>query len=70
MQQNKCPFCGSTKVKIIVTGTYTKLNASGRCNCCYARGPIVSKKFMSYNDRENVRKEVIEEAINFWNNRA
>lgn len=70
MQQNNCPFCGSNKVKIIVANGFTRLKASGRCNCCHARGPIISKEVRSYNDIENIRKDIIEEATKLWNNRA
>ena len=71
MSQLHCPFCGSTSVKIQVNNTYTYVQASGRCNKCHTRGPLVKYTFkQDWEKREAIKKQVSEQALNLWNNRV
>ena len=75
----ECPFCGKTKLKIDARkGKFNYINgekyiyytASVRCNCCHARGPAVSKKFLEKSTSQvTILNALSEEAYNAWNNR-
>lgn len=75
MDLDFCPFCGSNKTKVQVNRTYSYIRASGRCNSCHARGPIITKslssiKFNSIDEITNIEKDVKNLAIDKWNWRA
>ena len=91
-----CPFCGKSKAKVEVrTSTFLDYSlsanligmiengqASVRCNCCHARGPVVSSLILkkNYIDTAECRvkfqklgatvmsqNELYEKAIDAWN---
>lgn len=75
MDLDFCPFCGSDKTKVQVNRTYSYIKASGRCNSCHARGPLISKslsgiKFTSIDEIKNIEKDVKKLALKEWNFRA
>lgn len=75
MKQLPCPFCGSDKVKIQINTTWRgDMKASGRCNKCHTRGPIVSTPIpmteLSVEERTSTRQRITEEAIKIWNSRV
>ena len=63
-----CPFCGSTKLKLIEKTTKYKVHyvAFIRCNSCYARGGTVTNPTITYAVKEDVKARVIER----WNKRV
>lgn len=73
---NKCPFCGSEKLKIGTKVTDRRdykgedtITASVRCNRCHARGPTVSYVFhsrlsTSYSFSETDRYNRVQHNIN------
>lgn len=65
-----CPFCGSTKLKLVKKATKyhgrKAYRASVRCNCCHARGGTVTNLTIPY----AVKEDVEQEAIDRWNRRA
>ncbi len=73
MDQLSCPFCGSNKVKIQFNESYNQMKASGRCNRCHTRGPLVSKRIdgfsISVEEHQIIREYLNKEALRLWNNR-
>lgn len=76
MELLKCPFCGSDKLKVEhknkfkdICRNFIRMSFSVRCNCCHARGGVVTRD-ISYNDQTNAISEAKNEAINKWNMRA
>lgn len=76
MMLEKCPFCGSDKLKV---GHKTKykdpwkkiihMNFYVICNCCHARGGTVSGD-IPYGDQSEALTEAKEKAIEKWNMRC
>lgn len=65
-----CPFCGSSKSKLVKKKINYKgkkaYAASIRCNCCNARGGTVTNLTIPYAIKEDVEQETIDR----WNRRA
>lgn len=85
MELEKCPFCGSTKLKVesksAMIGTngldvpVDRYTYSVRCNVCHARGPARGGKVLRYTlnlelpDWAKTQSELYEQAIEAWNRR-
>lgn len=76
-----CPFCGCEKIflKACTEGVHKKRFAiSGQCSKCHIHGPQVFSEWKSDNGRgigsfedipEDIRKDLIGQAIEKWNER-
>lgn len=76
MELLKCPFCGSDKLKVEhknkfkdIRRNFIRMSFSVRCNCCHARGGVVTRD-IPYNEQINAISEAKNEAINKWNMRT
>ena len=83
----KCPFCGKDKIKVEFKSKLVghngldynvyQISMSVRCNCCHARGPVVSGKVIpTMDDRlydmpkwATTRSQLELKAFKLWNNR-
>lgn len=77
-----CPFCGTTKIflKACTEGVHQKRFAlSGQCSKCHVHGPKVFSEWKrdagrgigSFTDiPEDIRNELIEQAVAKWNERC
>lgn len=83
----ECPFCKKNKLKVETKRKHAGYNgldysvyllsASIRCNCCHARGPVVSGKVIpamydqidKLPDWATTKNQLELKAIKLWNNR-
>lgn len=76
---NTCPFCHKNKTKTIIKSDalahyngsqwVRKVRAYTKCNCCHARGPIVSKDVLETQGgiTREIEKALQIEAAKKWN---
>ena len=59
---NKCPFCGSEMVDIILTTTLFNgvIETYTFCGDCGAEGPHINSEFIESEEFDNMEKEDIE----------
>lgn len=88
LEYNKvCPFCGKDKIKVESKSKLVghngldynvyQISMSVRCNCCHARGPVVSGKVIpamydqidKLPDWATTKNQLELKAIKLWNNR-